>query len=234
MVWGLGVPYTAAATSLAHVLGPRALARAARRWARGMLGLAGVRLTVDGTLPPVARGPYVVMANHTSRLDIVALLAALPSIHRVAFLAKHTLFEVPLLGGTMRRLGCVAVDREDRLTAAAMLSTAIARLRAGHTLVVFPEETWSTDGRLLPLQRGGFLLARRARVPIVPVGIRGALEAMPGSRLVVTPGEVCVRVGRAIDPSDVVDRRQVTARVTEEIDRLRRGGNVLSDAPVAT
>jgi 1-acyl-sn-glycerol-3-phosphate acyltransferase len=104
-----------------------------------------------------------------------------------------------------------------------MLSTAVDHLRAGHTLVVFPEETWSTDGRMLPLQRGGFLLARRARVPIVPVGIRGALEAMPGSTRTVTPGDVRVRIGTAIEPPSPWDRMAVTADVTDRIERLRRG-----------
>jgi len=216
--WGLGLPVTTAASALAHLLDPPAVHHAAHRWARAVLTLAGTRLVVDGT-PPAA--PYLVMANHTSRLDIVALVAALPAGDRVGFLAKHTLFDVPLLGGAMRRLGCVPVDREDRLTAAAMLSTAADRLRAGHALVVFPEETWSSDGRLLPLKRGGFLLARRARVPIVPVGIRGALEAMPASRMVVTPGDIHVRIGSAVPPGELGDRARVTARVAADIDRLR-------------
>jgi 1-acyl-sn-glycerol-3-phosphate acyltransferase len=216
--WGLGVPTTAAAATLAHVLGPSAVHRAAHRWARTLLALAGVHLEVEGR-PPAP--PYLVMANHTSRLDIVALIAALPADHRVGFLAKHTLFDVPLLGGAMRRLGCVPVDREDRLTAAAMLSTSAERLRAGQVLVVFPEETWSTDGRLLPLKRGGFLLARRAGVPILPVGVRGALEAMPASRLVVTPGRIHVCIGTSIPPEELADRHSVTAWVAAEIDRLR-------------
>ncbi len=216
--WGLGLPMTAAAMTLAHVLRAPAVHHAAHRWAHLLLALAGVRVIVDGT--PPAR-PYLVMANHTSRLDIVALIAALPAEDRVGFLAKHTLFDVPLLGGTMRRLGCVPVDREDRLTAAAMLSAAADRLRAGQALVVFPEETWSSDGRLLPLRRGGFLLARRARVPIVPVGIRGAHEAMPASGVVVTPGDLHVRIGTPVPPEELRDRVRVTARVAAEIDRLR-------------
>lgn len=174
----------------------------ARLWSRGLLGSSGVRLRVTGRgrLDPGAS--YVVMPNHTSLMDIPVLIAAFPG-GRLCFVAKRELFRIPMFGWGMRAAGFIPVDRRDRRRAADVVHVATERLDAGDSVVVFPEETRSPDGRLLPFQRGGFLMAIRSRRPILPVGIRGSRVVRHKGGVLVRPGRVEVFFG---EPADVTSR----------------------------
>lgn len=180
--------------------------RVARWWSRGLLLASGVELKTHGPQATTSGGPFVYMANHQSLLDIPALICTLPGQGR--FLAKRDLFRIPVFGWAIGVAGFVPVDREDRSSAPATFAVASRRLRSGASLVVFPEETRSTDGRLLPFQRGGFLLALKGRVPIVPVGIRGTLAVRRKGSLVVRPGVVEVIYGAPVEVSAAAVRRK--------------------------
>ena len=122
------------------------------------------------------------MANHESWLDIPALLAAIPV--QVRFLAKKSLFSVPFLGWAMLGDGVhPGRPREPARRRCKSFEEAAARIRAGRSVLLFPEETRTTDGSLLPLQRGGFLIALKAAIPIVPVGLDGARRCLPQAQL---------------------------------------------------
>ncbi len=170
--------------------------RLARWWARFILWSALIRVKVEGAERVPTAGPVVYMANHESWLDIPVLLVAIPG--QVRFLAKSALFSIPFLGWAMRSMGFIPVDRENRRTAIKSFEAAAARIRAGRSVLVFPEETRTADGSLLPFQRGGFLIALKAALPIVPVGIDGARRCMPKFNYVVRPGRITVRFGDPI------------------------------------
>ena len=124
----------------------------------------------------------------------------------------------------MRALGCIPVHRENLRAAGGMLAAAVDALRSGRSIVAFPEGTWSLGEELLSFHRGAFLLAVRARVPIVPVGLEGVQRLLPASGRRLRPGAVAVRFGRAI-PSDrcsVSGLPGVIAEVRTAIERLRR------------
>jgi 1-acyl-sn-glycerol-3-phosphate acyltransferase len=193
---------------------PRPALALARAWARLCLWLTGCRVHVSGleVLQPGRR--VVLMASHRSALDIPALLAALPVEQDVVFWSKQSLFRVPLLGQAMRALDFLAVDREHRLRAAPMLATTLELVRQGRSPLVFPEETYGPGGgELLPLQRGAFLLAIRAGLPIVPVGISGTARALPPETRLVRPTVVEVHLGEPIPvvPGQVSARRRLEA-----------------------
>ena len=194
----------------------------ARWWSRGVLATAGVRLETSGleALPP-DRG-YVFMANHESLMDIPALIATLPTQTR--FLAKSSLFRIPIFGWALHAGGFVPVDRGDRVAARGSLDVARARLESGRSILVFPEGTRSTDGELLRFRRGGFVLALDAGFPIVPIGLAGTGSVRPRGSLLNRPGTVRVRYGRPVDPGDFGPdgRSDLTTRIREEIDGLRR------------
>jgi 1-acyl-sn-glycerol-3-phosphate acyltransferase len=170
--------------------------RLARVWAQLILWSALIRVRVEGAKRVPLDGPVVYMANHESWLDIPVLLVAIPG--QVRFLAKSSLFSIPFLGWAMRSMGFIPVDRENRRTAIKSFEEAAARIRAGRSVLVFPEETRTSDGSLLPFQRGGFLIALKAGLPIVPVGIDGARRCMPKFNYLVRPGRIVVRFGEAI------------------------------------
>ncbi len=171
-----------------------------RYWALGLLRASGVVVRAD--LPDTidAAGNYVLLANHQSMFDIPALLTTVPG--PVRMLAKRSLFRIPFFGWGLRSAGFVPVDREDGSKARQAFAAASAHLAAGTSILLFPEGTRSRTGRLGELQRGGFLLAIRHGLRIVPVGLRGTRQIQPRGRWDIRPGPVEVRFGDPIDPAE--------------------------------
>jgi len=208
---------------VAGLFSRRAAVRVTQVWGKLCLWLAGVPVVVQG-LEHVAKGEqYVIMANHESGLDIPVLLTALPSSLEIRFLAKKVLFDIPFLGWAMRSAGFIPVDREDRSTAAATIKRTLEEVAFGGSPLVFPEETWTLDGRLLPFQRGGFLVALKSGLSILPVGLEGPRLVLPPDEGLIRPQPVTVRIGRPLPTRGlgVSHRRDLTAATRRDIDRLR-------------
>ena len=220
---GLVTAVLGSAAAAVGLVSQRSAARVAHLWGRMCLRIAGVRVTVEGLGHIEDARPYVIMANHESSLDIVVLLTALPSSVELRFLAKKSLFGIPFLGWAMKAAGFIPVDREDRSTAAATLNQTLDEVARGGSPLVFPEETWTTDGRLLPFARGGFLVALKAGLPILPVGLEGPRLVLPPNQSVVRPQPVIVRIGKPIPTAGlgVSSRPELLERTRREIDRLR-------------
>jgi 1-acyl-sn-glycerol-3-phosphate acyltransferase len=142
---------------------------------------------------------------------------------QVRFLAKKSLFSVPFLGWAMRAMGFIPVDREHRATAVRSFEEAAERIRAGRSVLLFPEETRTTDGSLLPFQRGGFLIALKAALPIAPVGLEGARRCMPKHSYLLRPGTIVVRFGELVPTAGlgVTAKNQLMERVRRDIEMLR-------------
>ncbi len=174
--------------------------RVSKLWARLLLAASFVRVRCQFETELDPQRGYVFMANHQSMFDIPVLLVTLPGQSR--FLAKRGLFRIPIFGWGLHAGGFIPVDRKDRKAGAATFAAALDRLRKGRSILLFPEETRSTDGQLLPFKRGGFLLALRSGYPIVPVGIRGTSAVQSKASYAIRPGTVDVRFGTPIDPRD--------------------------------
>jgi 1-acyl-sn-glycerol-3-phosphate acyltransferase len=214
-------------------LSRRASVRVAHLWGRICMRLVGVSVVVEG-LDHIAAGErYVIMANHESALDIPVLLTALPPAIELRFLAKESLFSIPFLGWAMRASGFIAVNREDRSTAAATVARTLAEVRRGGSPLVFPEQTWTLDGRLLPFARGGFLVALKTGIPILPVGLEGPRLVLPPDKGIVRPGPVTVRIGAPIQTAGlgVSRRHELVAATRRDIDRLRGALGHIASAP---
>jgi len=123
----------------------------------------------------------------------------------------------------MRSLGCVPVDRKKRAEALDVVQGAAAKVRDGSTIAVFPEGTRSRGDRIGRFKKGPFYLAQMARVPAVPVGIRGTAALMPRSNSGIRPGVIEVYAGKAIPPTESTGasgRTELMARVRSELSRL--------------
>ena len=151
------------------------------------------RLRVEGRWP-AGRGPFVVVANHQSILDIL-LLSRLP--REMKWVAKASLFAVPWAGWMLRLAGDIPVRRGDPESGGEALARARAYLDRGMSVMVFPEGTRSTTGELLPFKTGAFRLALEAGVPVLPVAVSGTGAGMPKGGPWVRP---CRAIARILEP----------------------------------
>jgi 1-acyl-sn-glycerol-3-phosphate acyltransferase len=190
-----------------------------RDWAETLVRITRTDLMVHGleNLPSQA---CVVMSNHQSLSDIPLLYAALPLSMRMRMVTKEELFRVPIWGRAMRHAGFIPINRGDRARAIESLEIAKHDMDAGTFIWLAPEGTRSRDGKLRPLKKGGFVLARDTGRPIVPIVIDGSrgIAASGEVRLhrdqrvhvhfgrpIATAGrtieDVMAEVARAIDPA---------------------------------
>lgn len=195
---------------------------ATRAWAGGVMRSAGMTdLIVRGVEQLYDGQPYILMANHQSHLDPPSII--LSSERPIGFLAKHELKRVPVFGWAMERTGHVFVDRKHKDKAHASIDTAALRVAEGRCVLVFPEGTRSPDGELLPFKKGGFVLAMKAGVPIVPVGIAGTREIFPShNNYVRGTGPVAVIFGEPIASDAAGDSKEaLMERARDAITVLR-------------
>ena len=179
--------------------GGRVFRHMSRGWGSTTLWAGGVRFQSFFEEEPSKLGRCILMPNHQSLFDIPLLLATLPGETR--FLAKESLFRIPIFSWALRTGGFIPVDRGQPRKAHKAFLAAIEGLGEGVSILIFPEETRSLDGQLRPFKRGGFLLALRSGLPIVPVGIRGNFAVRPKGRWTIRPGRVEVHYGRPLDPA---------------------------------
>lgn len=174
----------------------RSYAFHARLWARLALGLNHTPVELRGTeyLPD---GPFILMSNHQSNFDILSLIATIPC--RVYWIAKKELFDIPVFGPSMLRGGYIPLDRSDGRKALKSMENAATIIRQGSSVVMFPEGTRSRDGQLLPFKRGGFMLAVRAGVPVIPVTINGSGRVNPGGLIRLYSGKITLNLHPRID-----------------------------------
>lgn len=169
-----------------------------RWWARSWLKLTGTTMSVTGEENVDPAGTYVIVSNHLSTIDIFANFLAVPV--PIRFLAKRELFSVPVLGGAMRAIGIIEVDR-DRHGASIqnkLNDETEEALNHRHSIMVYAEGTRSRDGVLRPFKKGAFAIAVKNQLPILPVTIQGARESWPPGGM-VRGGHVKVVVGKPIE-----------------------------------
>ena len=169
----------------------------ARFWARILLRVCGVRVDVEGRDNFDPNRPYVFMSNHQSHFDICVILGYLPA--QIRFIAKKELYKIPVFGLTLRAVGHVRVDRDDRQQAFASYDRATEQIRNGTSIFVFAEGTRSADGTVRPFKKGGFVLAIKAGVPVVPITISGGRKLLPKQKLVFRKGVMKMVIGKPID-----------------------------------
>jgi len=179
----------------------------ARRWARWILAGCGVRVDAEGLDAIAASDTYVVMSNHQSVFDVIALVATLPLSWR--FVAKRELTRIPFFGWGLLAAGHIVIDRSQNERAVASLERAADRVRAGTSVIIFPEGTRSQTCEMRPFKSGGFHLAIQAGVPILPATVSGSRRITPRDSLRVEPGRILVRYGKPIPTRDVpLERRE--------------------------
>jgi 1-acyl-sn-glycerol-3-phosphate acyltransferase len=187
----------------------------ARAWSWLILKTTGVRVKVDGLERLDPRRSYVFAANHQSIYDIPIVFASLPFQLRI--IAKESLGKIPFMGWHLQRTGHVLVDRSK--PGAGTVKKMAKLVADGHSLIVFPEGTRSSDGVVARFKGGSFVIALDAGLPIVPISIVGSRRVMLKGRLMVEPGTVSLVVHDPIGTAGLGRdaARDVAARVHDVV-----------------
>jgi 1-acyl-sn-glycerol-3-phosphate acyltransferase len=173
--------------------------KCARAWSWLILKTSGVRVAVDGLQRLDPSRSYIFAANHQSIYDIPILFSSLPFQLRI--IAKQSLGRIPFMGWHLRGTGHVLVDRSR--PGAGVVKKMARLVEQGHSLIVFPEGTRSTDGTVGRFKGGPFVIARDAALPVVPITVIGSRHVMFRGNVTVRPGHVRVIVHEPIETAAV-------------------------------
>jgi 1-acyl-sn-glycerol-3-phosphate acyltransferase len=217
-------------------------------WAVCFVYVIGFGLRIHGRQHVPRRGAVLIVANHQSLLDPIAI--GLGIRRHVHYLARKTLFNNPLFGFWLRVVHCVPIDQDG--VGKEGIRNILAQLEAGKPIMVFPEGNRTDDGRFQPLRPGIGLLVSREPAPILPAAIVGAYDAWPRHHklpvfsplfLPRTRRSLTVVYGRPRDPATLagLSREEVLrvlyediAVVLEKAESLRLKRLNRENAPVAS
>ena len=143
------------------------------------------------------RGGVLVLSNHQSFMDPALAAMAIP--REAAFMARDSLFHGPLFGRLIAAVNAYPVKRGTADLGA--IKETMRRLKGGELVVGFPEGTRSLDGRIGPVLAGLTTVAKKCRVPIVPVVVDGMVQAWPRNRKLPGIGDVIIQYGLPIGPA---------------------------------
>jgi len=226
MAWGLWFQFwlgliTLVAGSMVIVVAPfdregKLIQWTTKWWGRTLLRLAHIPIEIRGMEHLTPGQAYVFAANHRSNFDIFTLISILPG--RIMFVAKKSLFQIPILGHAMVRMGSVPLDRTNLKQAIKSLDRAAARVKAGANMIIFPEGTRVPSPELIPFKKGVFVMASKAGQPIVPVSISGTRYIQPRGAIKVKPGPIKVVISPPINPKDYRRKEDLMAAVYQAIE----------------
>jgi 1-acyl-sn-glycerol-3-phosphate acyltransferase len=155
-------------------------------------------LEIEGEDNFPADGPWIAVANHQSYLDGFAITAALPP--RGAFLVKSEIRRKTLPYFILQRLGHLFVERFEAAQSVADARKAVAALRSGQSLIVFPEGTFQRAAGLMPFRMGAFVIAAETRTPVVPVTLQGTRGMLRANQWFPRRGKIRLTISPPLEP----------------------------------
>lgn len=160
----------------------------AQKWARSLVQFAGVTVSVSGEEKIPSEGSVLFVSNHQGNFDIPLLLGYIEKPK--GFIAKIELNKLPLIRTWMTHLNCVFMDRSDIRQSLKVMKQAADYLKAGYSMVIFPEGTRSKSRTLGEFKAGSLKLASKAGVPIIPITISGSYKIMEQNGIIIKPADV--------------------------------------------
>ncbi|MFC1571349.1 lysophospholipid acyltransferase family protein [Candidatus Margulisiibacteriota bacterium] len=187
----------------------------AHLWARLLVLASGVKTKISG-LKNIPRDKALIFAsNHQGAADVLLALAFLPIGFRFAI--KKELFRVPFFGWYLKRAGYFSIDRKLVLSAYKTVEQIIDIIKAGESVLIFPEGTRTRTGELGKFKRGSLLAALKSGAPIMPIAISGSFNIMPKGSWIINPCPVKFSVGQPIEIKSEEDYDKKIAEVRQAI-----------------
>lgn len=163
-----------------------------RFWAWTLMKLGGIKLDIKGQENLPKNETLVYVPNHQSHLDWPIIFRAIPG--QYLFLAKQELFTVPVFGAYMRLQEYIPIDRGNIRSSFKTYQTVIGLIRAGNSIVIYPEGTRSRTKKLQKLKSFSFSFLQEAKVRVVPIAIDGSIDVLRRGSKIIYPGKVQVNV----------------------------------------
>ncbi len=170
-----------------------------RTWGHLLAWLGGARVELINHSNADPKETLLVVSNHQGEFDIPLLLAV--TGRRLGFVAKKELAAIPMVSPWMRLMGCIFLDREDKRKQVAQVRETIDNLKAGQSMVIFPEGTRSGSDEVGPFAKGSLNIARKAGVRIQPVTLSGSWRLKPKGSLGLPGGRVRIVLHPVVDPA---------------------------------
>ena len=159
--------------------------KVAALWSRLICRWNGIKVKITGIENILVDQPQIFIANHQSYYDIFALAGYLAV--QLRWVSKSVLFRIPFMGWAMTAAGYISVERNNRRKSYQAFLDTLEAIKAGSSIVVFPEGTRSEDGNIGVFKKGSQLLAQRAKVPMVPVTIIGTQDIIRKGSMLIHP-----------------------------------------------
>ena len=219
-------------TIISGIFGPysKIIYYIAKTWTKSILFSAGVKLKIEGLEKIDKSKSYIFVGNHQSHFDVLSVFSALPLT--VRFMAKKELFNIPIFGWALYASGTIRIDRTDRTRAIISMNNALERIKRGLSLVVFPEGTRSEDGKIRDFKKGGFVLAIKGEIPIIPISISGSRFILKKHSIKVHPGNIKIVIHDPISTKDYSYKERiklsehVRKKIIQNYDEHYNEGNV--------
>ena len=182
----------------------RYVEKIAVRWARNCMWAAGSKVELvyknKASIDEIIKNneAIVLISNHQSNMDIQVILGYFPK--RVGFIAKKEMEKWPLIGGWMKAMGCIFLDRKNARQGMKDMKNAMEKIQKGYSYVIFPEGGRTPDGTVKEFKKGSFRLATETGAKIVPVTIDGTYKIQSkGSLKVKANKNVKMIIGEPIE-----------------------------------
>lgn len=196
--------------------------------AKRMERVAGVTYDIAGRENIPAKGAVIYIGNHQGLFD-APLMLSVPR-EPSGFILKKELGRVPLAGTWLKYLYCVFVDRKNKVQAATTVEKCVDNVRAGHSMVIFPEGTRSKNGQIGQFKTGAFRIAMQTGAPLVPVVIDGSRNVWDDKKR-IRSGKIYCRVLKPVYVPEMQRAEfreyieKVRGMMIQELEKLREEEN---------
>jgi len=177
---------------------PSLMYKYARFLSKGIFWSFNIKRNIIGEFPD--DGPYILMHNHSSFLDLFFLPTVIKGKYTGIVAAKN--FKIPIIGSILSRINAIPIHRLNHAKAINAMKIAEEKIQEGYHIAIFPEGTRTTTGNLNSFKKGGFHMAINTQTKILPVITQGLYTIKPKTRWTIHPGEATMIIKNPISPTD--------------------------------